>query len=386
MAHLLQYWVKARNFKFMRIAFFHELPLGGARRSMQEYAKELKKSHQIDLFLVDDREETLENKFYSNIFFYKFVPKDWQGKNWKTRLYKDTIELLRLYRLHRKIAQDIENKDYDFVLVSASKYIEAPFIMRFLKIPFLFFCHDPSYRIIYDPIFSISKKLDLLRYNYEKLNRFIRKVIDRENLKKVNLCVLPSNYIANIFTKIYKKKCAVVYYGVDVFTFKPLDIRKDIDIFYIGSYHPVDGYDLLKNALSLMKIKPKIRKVMIEDEWISDDRQLNKLYNRSKIVVCLAKKEGLGAIPLEAMASGAAVVAVDEAGYKETIINGRTGYLISRDPGKLAEKLDWLLLHEEERLKLSKNARENVIKNWQWKKRAKELEGVILTCLNKTYA
>ncbi|MBI2028542.1 MAG: glycosyltransferase family 4 protein [Candidatus Levybacteria bacterium] len=367
----------------MRIAVFHELPRGGARRAINAYSSELKKKHRVDLFLVDDKEIFDEKKYYSEVFYYKFTPKEWKGRNWKTRLYKDTIELFNIARLHKKIALDIDKKGYDFVLVSSSKYIQAPFIMRFLKSPFLFYTHDPSYRIIYDKLLQISNDLDLFRQLYEKLNRFVRKILDRQNISFAPYVLVPSRFISEEFVKIYNKKCKVIYYGIDTGFFKPSDESKQHDLFYIGSKDPIDGYDFLLEVIKLMKTKPKLRTLLTDKEWISDDIGLREIYRRTKIFVATARKEGLGASLMEAMACGVLVVAVDEGGHKEIIIDGRTGYLIDRAPNIFAKKLDTLLLNPSALKLFSKNARKVMIENWDWSKRTEDLEKEIITFLQK---
>lgn len=367
----------------MRIAIFHELPKGGARRAINEYSRTLKKNHIVDLFLVDEENILAEKRFYNETFIYEFVPKEWEGKNWRVRIFKDTLELLQLARLHKKVAIEIDEKKYDFVLVSASKYIEAPFIMKYLKSPFLFYCQDPNYRIIYDDLLGVSKNLGIARRLYENLNRLIRKTLDRQNINFTPYALAPSKFIAQQFTKTYKKMCRVVYYGVDTDFFKPKKSKKDYDILYIGSKHPIDGYDSLLKIFSCMKKKPKVKILLSENEWVSDDIELREMYRRAKIVVCTARKEGLGAVPLEAMSCGIPVVAVDEAGHKETIINGKTGYLLIRDPKYFAEKVNWLLSNPQILKKLGENARRVMVGNWTWGKRAKELETEINMFLKK---
>lgn len=358
----------------MKIAIFHELPKGGARRAINAYSQELKKNHRVDLFLTDEAIIDEEKKFYNNIFLHKFIPKAWLGNDWRVRLYKDTIELFRLALLHKKIASYIDNKKYDFVLVSASKYIEAPFVMRYLKTPFLFYCQDPNYRLVYDSLLRIDYKLDPFRKMYEKLNRHIRKILDKQNINCVSHALSPSNFIAQNFTKTYKKKCKVVYYGVDHKLFSPGKVQKDTDIFYIGSHHPIDGYKFLLEALSYMKKKPKTEILLADEKWISEDKKLRAMYRRARIFVCTAFKEGLGATALEAMSSGVPVVAVDEAGHRETVVDGITGYLIRRDPKIFARKLDWLLSNPKVLKDLGSNARRMVSDKWTWEKRTKELE------------
>jgi len=357
----------------MKIAIFHELPLGGARRVINEYAQQLKKSNLVDLFLVDNRSNNSEDKFYSNIYFYKFLDKVWMGNNWKSRIYKDTIELIKLYFLNRKIAQRIDRDKYDIVLITASKYIEAPFIMRFLKTPFIFYAQDPYYRIIYDPMLKISKDLGFARHSYEKLNRFVRKILDKQNVSKTKLCLAPSKFIAKLFSKTYKKDCKVMHCGIKTNLFKPNKIEKDIDIFYIGSSDPIDRYSLVKQIITFMKHKPKTKILLIDKEWISDDKALVNLYQRSKVLLATAYNEGFGLVPLEAMACGVPVVATDEAGHKETVIDGTTGYLLSQNPKLFAQKLEWLFSHPKDREKMGNNARNVVLKDWSWNSRSDEL-------------
>lgn len=369
----------------MRIAFFHELPRGGARRAINEYARQLKKNHTVNLFIVDEKRESRENKFYSKVFFNKFLPKKWKGNNWKIRLYKDTVELIKLYLLNRKIANVIDENKYDIVLVSASKYIEAPFIMRFLSTPFVFYIHDPYYRIIYDSMLKISKNLDVFRYSYETINRIIRKILDKQNLVRAKLCLGPSKFIANLFSKTYRKKCEVIYYGVDTQVFKPVGIKKDIDVFYIGSGHPIDGYFLVEKLIERTKnLKLNIKCLMTDKEWISNDKDLVNLYQRSKILLATAYREGLGLVPLEAMACGVPVIATNEAGHKETVVDGITGYLLPRDSEVFAKKLDYIFSHPKNLLEMGINARKIMVKDWSWSSRGNQLLGILKKYLSQS--
>ena len=81
----------------MKIAFFHELPLGGARRGISDFAKNLKGKYKIDLYYVDDIEHKEEYNNYQNVFYFKFNSKKWLGHNWKTKLYTDTVQLFKLF-------------------------------------------------------------------------------------------------------------------------------------------------------------------------------------------------------------------------------------------------------------------------------------------------
>lgn len=361
----------------MRIAIYHELPRGGARRAINEFSRALGKTNTVDLHVLDEKKYAQEKKFYTKVYFYPFIPKKWSGRNPPIRLYKDTIEVYKLYRRTKEIAKIIDSKKYDIVIVSASKYIEAPFIMRFLKTPFIFYCSDPNFRFIYEPILQVPKSVGSLRYYYEKIKRYFFKQLDKKNIQYAPSCYAPSDYIARLFTKTYDKENKAIHYGVDTQFFTPGKSEKDIDIFYIGSYDPIDGLALLDDAVSHIDKKLVVRKLLTEEEWISDDKELRELYRRSKVFFCPAHNEGLGAALMEAMSCGTPIVAVNEAGHKELVIDGKNGFLIPRNPKKVAEKLTWVLSHEKKRFEMEKFARLYMSTKWSWESRAKKLEGVL---------
>ncbi len=70
-----------------------------------------------------------------------------------------------------------------------------------------------------------------------------------------------------------------------------------------------------------------------------DDAQLRDLYATCRGFVATAEDEDFGMTPVEAMASGKAVVAVDEGGYRETVVPGRTGWLVPANADTLAETI-----------------------------------------------
>jgi glycosyltransferase involved in cell wall biosynthesis len=367
----------------MKIAFFHELKPGGARRCVNEFAINLKKNHQVDLYLVDEKQEKDEERFFNSIFFYPFIPKSWSGKNWKARFYKDTFELIRLNKLHKKIARDIDNKQYDIVIINPSQFTQAPFMLKYLKTKNIYYGQEPL-RIVYDTLLATSSSQSKTRLLYEKLNRFLRKKIDRLNFSYAEFPVAPSKYRARLFEEIYHKTMKVIYCGVDSSFFKPAVMSKDIDLLYIGSHNTIDGYDTFLEALNYVKHKIKVRTILTDEEWISGDDKLRAIYQRSKILVCTARKEGLGLSTLEALACGSAVVAVAEAGHKETVEDKTTGFLVPRNAQKIAQKIDWLLAHPNVAKKMGENGRESIVKHWTWKKRSTELENFINSVVNKT--
>ena len=61
------------------------------------------------------------------------------------------------------------------------------------------------------------------------------------------------------------------------------------------------------------------------------EEELIRLYANCKGFITTAIDEDFGMTPIEAMASGKAVVAINSGGYLETVINNSTGILVSED-------------------------------------------------------
>ncbi|MDE1860279.1 MAG: glycosyltransferase [Candidatus Micrarchaeota archaeon] len=68
------------------------------------------------------------------------------------------------------------------------------------------------------------------------------------------------------------------------------------------------------------------------------DKQLKELYSSASAVLFAAINEDYGLIPLEAMASGKPIISVNEGGPRETVLQGKTGYLVN-SPSEMAERM-----------------------------------------------
>jgi glycosyltransferase involved in cell wall biosynthesis len=70
-----------------------------------------------------------------------------------------------------------------------------------------------------------------------------------------------------------------------------------------------------------------------------EEPRLLELYARCRGFIATARDEDFGLTPVEAMASGKAVVAVDEGGYRESVVPGLTGWLVRADPEALTDAI-----------------------------------------------
>ncbi|MBI3366640.1 glycosyltransferase [Candidatus Roizmanbacteria bacterium] len=208
------------------------------------------------------------------------------------------------------------------------------------------------------------------------INRKIRKWVDLENLKSSLIILANSNFSKEFIEKSYGIKARVCYLGVDANFFKPLNINKSIDILFIGNKD--ESYELLKESLKFFPTKPKIYTIFRENgKTTVSDKKLAVIYNKSKVLVTLNRNEPFGLIPLEAMACGIPVVAIREGGYTESVIDGKTGYLLPRDAYLLKKCLLFLLSDSQQQKKLGDQGRREALKNWTWEKSVERLRHLL---------
>lgn len=350
----------------MRIAVFHELtPLSGARKVVEEYGRVLGRNHAVDLFYVDKHEDKDVENIFRKIYFFKFNEKKWLGNNWSAKVYKDTAELIRLYFLHKRISLIIQKEKYDFVFVHPSKFTQAPFLLKFID-KTVYFCQEPL-RIVYDDFLKISKDINFIKKTYEKLNRKIRKFIDRENIKKAGIVLANSLFSMENIKKAYGVDARLCYLGVDTNKFYPANIKKKIDVLFVGEKAGIEGYDILKDVLKLYKKPPIVEFVSRRrnGSGINEEALIKKIIE-SRIVLALSRNEPFGLISIESMACGIPVIALNEGGLRESVINGRTGFLINPNPKELKDKIDILLHDSNLRDKMGKAGRDRVLANFTW--------------------
>ncbi len=96
-----------------------------------------------------------------------------------------------------------------------------------------------------------------------------------------------------------------------------------------------------------------------------NDSALRKLYSNSTAVLTAAVNEDFGIVPLEAMASWKPVVSVNEGGHRESIIEGKTGFLVN-SPIEMASSMRFLVEHKDSAERMGRAGRKRVVQEYSW--------------------
>lgn len=359
----------------MKVAFFHELHFGGARRVVSDYATHFKKDHEITLYYTDSKKESDLEKQFNKSYFFSFKPVYYSGNNWRAKLYKDFLELYNLYRLHRKIASEIDKEQYDFVFVHLSQFTHAPFLLRFLKTKSVYFCHEPL-RIAHDPAITLPNT-STIKKSYEKVIRTMRMLIDNQNIQKATLVLANSEYSQKNIKSAYNIDARLCYLGVDPQLFKPLKQKKQYDLLFVGDTIYMEGYDTFLDICKLFDKKLNVHVIRQEKGKYVTDKELVSYYNSTKLVVVLGRFDPFSMIPNEAMSCETCPLVVNEGGPVEAVIHNKTGYIVNRDPQKFKVIIEKLLADDSLRSRIGKNGRESVIFFWNWKKSYERLMNIV---------
>jgi glycosyltransferase involved in cell wall biosynthesis len=363
----------------MRIAVYHNLPPGGAKRAVYEQVKYFSKKNEIHLFKLSSTDDSFLplEKYVSSTKDYEF---DLNSKlpGFLNRLDKDFRNFVMLDRMHKEIAEDIDKKGFDYVLVHPSQLTQAPFLLKHLKTPSIYFCEE-YLRIAYEKYLQILDGVSYYKKGYEKLTRKLRKAIDRNNAKAANIVVANSRFTKNNIDMAYQTDARYAQLGVDVNIFKKTTKSRKNHLLYIGDKNKVGGYDIIEKAVDKLDKKIMINSLgYIKGKLkINNDLKLAKEYSGALATVCTQFNEPFGLAPIESMACETPVLAVNEGGYKETVVDGKTGFLLPRDPVAFAKKIKWLIKYPEKAKEMGKAGRKHVKKNFTWEIHNMKMEKII---------
>jgi len=123
---------------------------------------------------------------------------------------------------------------------------------------------------------------------------------------------------------------------------------------------------VLKSLAASLKLEDKI-----EFRGYIQNKEVPACFNEMDIAVVSSLEESFGVSAVEAGACGLPVVATAVGGLPEVVLDGQTGLICKpAHPIDLAEKLKVLILDDQLRKNLGCNARDNILKKYDWHQNA----------------
>ncbi|MEA2018797.1 MAG: glycosyltransferase family 4 protein [Campylobacterota bacterium] len=306
-------------------------------------------------------------------------------------------KIQKYFKFFIDVRSEIKKNDYDVIYVHYISHSLIPllFVKLFSNKPLILNAHGS----------------DVLVNN--KMGKFIQKLVI-PIIKKANLLVVPSEYFKDIIYhkfSINKEKIFVSPSGgINTQFFKPQNITKNI--FTIGYVSRIDkgkGWDILLDAISLLKAKGFTFKVLMIGGGVEEKLLLQKIeelklenivnfvgpkphnelvsyFNQMNIFAFTTTRlsESLGLVGLEAMACAVPVVGSNIGGLPGYIDDGINGALFeSSNYHELSKHLEYFMnLDSDEIRKYQVNALETA-KKYDSEKVTQELLSSIEKAINE---
>jgi len=206
----------------------------------------------------------------------------------------------------------------------------------------LCYCHTPM-RYAWDQFESYfgSQRVGRLanlgyRIAMNKLARW-----DASTANRVDQYIANSHYVATRISRYYDRMATVIYPPVNTTFYSPSDSRPDSYFLIVSALVPYKKIDVAIEACRLANVPlrivgdgpelPRLQTLSehnVEFMGTCSDIEIRDLY-RGSLALLLPGEEDFGISPVESLACGRPVVALNKGGVTETVIDGETGILVN---------------------------------------------------------
>lgn len=270
----------------------------------------------------------------------------------------------------------------------------------------LWYCHTPL-RDIYDLYhYRMAMRKPHTKPVYV-LGAAAVRMIDQKAVKKIPYIIANSSNVKSRISKYYNRNDAkVLGAGVDYKNFSNKGDQRYF--FYPSRISPNKRQDYAIEAFKIFSRKVKGYRLLIcgpvsKDKFyydyyrkiyesakgsrriefltnIPEKRQI-ELFSQCTAVLYPPINEDYGIVPLEAMASGKPIIAVNEGGPRETVVQNKTGMLVN-SPEEMAIAMERVARDGELTARLGKAGRKRVEKEYSWERFFTEFDKYLGTTSN----
>jgi glycosyltransferase involved in cell wall biosynthesis len=356
----------------LRIAVWHNLPSGGAKRALYDHVHGLvARGHHVESWCPP----TADQNFLpiGDLVLEHIVPLDTiEQLGWKAPLARISgggslipAALKAMDDHSQRCAEEIDRGAFDVVFAGSSLLFAVTGLARHVRGPSLLYLQEP-WRPLYEARprlpwparansegFHLSAIRDRL---YDAISVRGLRIQAREELAGVRAYdrVLANSYFSReSMLRAYGIDATVCYLGVDTERYKDMGLARQKLVAGIGRFSPHKRVEVIIEAVAQVR-SPRPALAWIGDA--ADPRYLRQLVelaerrgvafttylgvshpevvrvlNEAAVMAYAPRLEPFGYPPLEAAACGLPVVARAEGGVRETVIGGETGLLVDDD-------------------------------------------------------
>lgn len=353
----------------LRIAVYHNLPPGGAKRLLYEHLSRSAAVHEYELFRPDLGRANLfadvpdvDRRCDSDVVVP--VVHRVAMRTWPTRApsgLRDAFGAVAVRSVERTIAARIDDGGFDLVLVHPCQFTQAPSLLQLVQPPTLYYLHEPRRRSHDDGYQRAAGWKGVVR---RPVDRWLG-AGDGRSVAAATTVAVNSAFTAARAQSVYGRQPALCAPGVDrdAFVLGPGDGGYAVAV---GALEEVKGHLFTINALGRLPsaVRPPLKIVFerrdpafeaavvarsrevglpLELIWGATEAELIAIYGRAQVTIATSKNEPFGLTVLESAACGTPVVAVNEGGYIETVEPGRNGVVVPREEAAFAAAVAGIL-------------------------------------------
>ena len=414
----------------MKIALWHNLPSGGAKRALHGHVAGLvARGHRVEVWCPDSADDAylplsaLTREHRLPLHYHPIPGRGPFVGWWNERQRHEAME-----RHSQRCVEEIMAGGFDVFLGAACRFYCVPYIIHHLRthegmnaVRTVLYLQEPN-RALYEALPELpwaapvrAPGVSALQWSMKRaansllisrLRREARREAD--DIRRFDLVLCNSFFSRESILRAYNQDARVCYLGIDVEHFRPEEFPPSSPpaapelpyLIGVGSLQWTKGVDTAIQAVArLSDPKPHLvwvanhvdasyaqsMRVLAEAEGVSfeirsqvTDAELITLLRRARLMLYTSRLEPFGYAPLEANACGTPVVAVAEGGVRETVRDGINGFLCERDPRMLAAAIGRVLADTKLAVALSCQARDEVTQKWSTTQSDERLEGELI--------
>ena len=260
------------------------------------------------------------------------------GKIPKTAPFRQQLALWKFRKLNLE-------KKYDFYIISGDWAMSGVVNNK----PNMWYVHSPLNELWAFKDYVRNTLLSWWKKPIYDIWIWFNRILTIKYSKHVKIWVCNSNNTKERIKKYYGAKATIINPPVDIIkhniniksdnfwlSVNRLSVAKRVEI-QIKAFSKLSNEKLIivgsyeKGVKQFENYKDYIKQIKSNNveiiNWVNNKDLIN-LYDTCKGFITTAKDEDFGMTPIEAMASGKPVIAPNEGGYKESILNNKTGILI----------------------------------------------------------